>query len=136
MTVHVVVGPKEEDDVVLKGTTRFPEINNITINAQVDHGEQGIAEVKYFGGPFEGIRAVKFELPNTATEFKPGRTAIRFTPPGFSASPATVCGSRSARTTSPSSGPCGDSCRSGFPQEFQDAGSVPTTVCSHTLRRT
>jgi hypothetical protein len=45
----------------LEGSIRFKEINQITIEAEVDKGDAGIVELKYKGGQLKGgIRSVRF----------------------------------------------------------------------------
>lgn len=44
----------------LTGATRFKGINKLTIEAEVDRGERGIAEVKFLGGVPKGVRGVRF----------------------------------------------------------------------------
>jgi hypothetical protein len=57
-------GPKAEDTVTLTGLTKYVGINKITIEAEVDKGELGVAEVKLLGGVPKGVNVVKF--PGTA----------------------------------------------------------------------
>jgi hypothetical protein len=67
-----VVDGKEE---ALTGTTKFVGINKITIEAEVDKGDMGIAEVKFLGGVAKGgIRSLTFPKPKAAAE-KAGRPA-------------------------------------------------------------
>ena len=56
--------------VTLTGTTKFTNVNKLTIEAEVDKGELGIAAVKYFGGTPTGIQAVKFPSPKGGEEQK------------------------------------------------------------------
>jgi hypothetical protein len=63
-TVKVAAGAKPENDVEVTGSTRFRGTNKLTIEAEVDKGELGIASVKYFGGVPTGIRALRFPSPN------------------------------------------------------------------------
>src|SRR5262249_32028733 len=65
-TVKVAVGEKAENDVELTGTTRFKGTNKLTVEAEVDKGELGVAAVKYFGGTATGIRAIRFPNPKAA----------------------------------------------------------------------
>jgi hypothetical protein len=45
----------------LEGSIRYKEINQITIEAEVDKGDAGVVELKYKGGQLKGgIRSVKF----------------------------------------------------------------------------
>ena len=65
-TVKVAAGAKPENDVELLGITRFRGTNKLTIEAEVDKGELGVASVKYFGGIPTGIRAIRFPNPKAA----------------------------------------------------------------------
>jgi hypothetical protein len=48
-------------DKPLKGTTKFKDINSITIEAEVDQGTSGIADLRYRGGVIKvGFKEVKF----------------------------------------------------------------------------
>jgi hypothetical protein len=70
-----VAGAKPEEDISLSGTTRFANVNKLTIEADVDKGELGIASVKFQGGiKMGGIKGVKFASPKPAVAPK-GRTA-------------------------------------------------------------
>src|SRR5262249_6309223 len=44
---HVAAGEKGDAEEVLTGTTRYAEINKLTIEADVDKGDLGVAEVKF-----------------------------------------------------------------------------------------
>jgi hypothetical protein len=58
--VHVAAGEKGDADEVLTGTTRYAEINKLTIEAEVDKGDLGVAEVKFLGGVPKGVRGIHF----------------------------------------------------------------------------
>jgi hypothetical protein len=75
-TVRALVATGEKPDAgeVLAGTTRFQGINKLTIEAEVDKGELGIAQIKFQGGVPRGIRAVRFPAPRPAPQVK-GRPA-------------------------------------------------------------
>jgi hypothetical protein len=76
MTVRVATNPKPEDDVILTGTTAYTGINKLTIAAEVDKGEAGIAELTFRGGVMRGnIKEVRFPTPKIQEE-KPGRSAV------------------------------------------------------------
>ncbi len=62
-------------DEVLKGTTKYKGINKITIDAEVDKGDMGIAEVKFMGGSAKGIRSVTFPAPKAPPASQAGRPA-------------------------------------------------------------
>ncbi|MFO0929718.1 MAG: hypothetical protein U0736_22300 [Gemmataceae bacterium] len=64
MTVRVVTSAKPEEDVTLAGTTAYKGINKLAVEAEVDRGEAGVAEVTFQGGTLRGgIRAVRFPAP-------------------------------------------------------------------------
>jgi hypothetical protein len=75
VSAHVFNGPKvaPEDDV-LTGTTKYKGINKVTIEAEIDKGELGVAEVKFLGGSPKGVRAVRFPVPKP-TEHPAGPVA-------------------------------------------------------------
>ena len=75
MKVRVAISAKPEDDLTLTGTTQFKGINQIGIDAEVDKGDLGIAEVRFTGGSPKGIRGVRFSVPKVAAEAKDGRPA-------------------------------------------------------------
>jgi hypothetical protein len=50
-------------------------VNKLTIEAEVDKGDLGLAEVKYIGGDEKGIKAVKFPPPKVESLAK-GRPAL------------------------------------------------------------
>ena len=64
VTLTAATGPKADDLTTLTGVTKFQGINKLAIEAEVDKGELGIAEVKFLGGVPKGINALKF--PATA----------------------------------------------------------------------
>lgn len=64
MTVRVATTAKEDEDVTLVGTTAYKGINKLTVEAEVDRGAAGVAEVTFQGGTLRGgIRAVRFPSP-------------------------------------------------------------------------
>jgi hypothetical protein len=63
VTARIATGPKAEDSDVLAGTTRFERVNKLSIEAEVDKGELGIAAIRYLGGRANGIRALRFPNP-------------------------------------------------------------------------
>lgn len=70
-----VAGAKAEDDVSLTGTTKFRATNKLTIEAEVDKGDLGVAAVKFQGGDKKiGIKGVRFPAPK-ALEAPKGRIA-------------------------------------------------------------
>ena len=65
----------------LQGTTKFKDINTITLEAEVDQGNAGVAELRYRGGvPKGGIRAVRFAGPK-APEAPPKGEVFSLTVP-------------------------------------------------------
>jgi hypothetical protein len=76
MTVRVATGPMEDQDVTLSGTTAYKGINKLTLTAEVDKGEAGVAELTYQGGvPRGNVKEVRFSAPKVPAE-KPGRPAV------------------------------------------------------------
>lgn len=69
-----VAGAKAEDDASLTGTTKFRATNKLTIEAEVDKGDLGVAAVKFQGGVKNGIKGVRFPAPK-ALEAPKGRIA-------------------------------------------------------------
>ena len=76
MTAVVVVSAKAEEDVSMTGTTKYKGINKITLEAEVDKGDAGVATLTYQGGVIKGgIRSVTFPSPK-ADAIKAGRPAV------------------------------------------------------------
>jgi hypothetical protein len=75
VTARVATGPKADADEVLTGTTKYRRINKLVIEAEVDRGEQGVAEIKFLGGLPRGIRGVRFPPPK-APAAPAGRPAV------------------------------------------------------------
>jgi hypothetical protein len=73
--VHVATGDKPDDQVLLKGETKFKGINKLTIEAEVDKGDLGVAEVKFLGGVPKGIRGVRFPAARAGAAAPKGRPA-------------------------------------------------------------
>lgn len=79
LTVRAATSDKAEEDARLTGTTAYKGINKVTLEAEVDKGDAGIAEVTYQGGVARGgIRAIRFPAPRVQAE-KPGRPAVVLT---------------------------------------------------------
>ena len=77
VTARVAAGPKPTDDVVLTGTTKFQKINKLAVEAEVDRGDLGIAEVKFLGGTAgRGVRALRFPPPKAGAPAAGGRPAV------------------------------------------------------------
>jgi len=53
----------DKTDETLTGTVKYRGINKIAIEAEVDKGDLGIAEVKYLGGVPRGIKGLRFPSP-------------------------------------------------------------------------
>ncbi|MFN4258101.1 MAG: hypothetical protein ACK4RK_02310 [Gemmataceae bacterium] len=63
VTVQVSTGAAAKEVVEVQGTTKYRGINKLTIEAEVDLGELGIAEAKFQGGaPQGGIRGLTFPI--------------------------------------------------------------------------
>jgi hypothetical protein len=74
VTVRVATGDKPDAEEALTGTTKYQGINKLTIEAEVDKGDLGVAEVKYLGGVRNGIRGLRFPAAKGAPA-KEGRPA-------------------------------------------------------------
>jgi hypothetical protein len=75
VTVRAATGPKDEEDAVLVGTTAYKGINKLTLEADVDKGDAGVASLTFQGGVPRGVKAVRFPEPK-GEPFKPGRPAV------------------------------------------------------------
>lgn len=76
MTVRAATGGKPEEDATLLGTTAYKGINKLALEAEVDKGDAGIAEVTFRGGELRGgIQAIRFPTPKVAAG-KAGRPAV------------------------------------------------------------
>lgn len=75
VTASLFLSEKADGDLTLTGSTKYEGSNRITIEAEVDKGDAGIAEVKYQGGVTKGVRAIRFPAPKAAPELK-GRPAL------------------------------------------------------------
>jgi hypothetical protein len=75
VSVHVATGAGAGDEEVLTGTTKYRGVNKITLAAEVDKGDLGIAEVKYLGGVPKGLRAIRFPDAKAAAAAAEGRPA-------------------------------------------------------------
>jgi hypothetical protein len=74
-TAKIALGEKADGDLTLTGSTEYKGSNQVTIEAEIDKGDAGIAEVKYQGGTGKGIKAIRFPNPKAAAELK-GRPAF------------------------------------------------------------
>jgi len=72
VAIRVATNEKPADDALLTGATKFLGVNRLTIEAEVDKGDMGIAEVKYLGGgtdkPIRGLRFAAPKPPAAAPE--------------------------------------------------------------------
>jgi hypothetical protein len=76
VTANVFLSEKADGDLKLTGTTKYEGINKLAIEAEVDKGEAGIADVKFLGGTTRGgVRAIRFPAPKAVPEVK-GRPAF------------------------------------------------------------
>jgi hypothetical protein len=78
VTARVATGEKVDPDqlLVLVGTTKFQKINKLVIEAEVDKGDLGVAEVKYLGGVPRGIRGFRFFSTPKVQPSPAGRPAV------------------------------------------------------------
>ena len=75
VTVRVAVSEKPEEDLRLTGSTEYKGINKLAIDAEIDKGELGLAEVHFSGGSPKGIKGVRFPPPKLAAGAKDARPA-------------------------------------------------------------
>jgi hypothetical protein len=76
MTVRAAASDSEDDDVVTKGSTAYDDINKVTLAAEVDKGEAGVAELTFQGGVPKGIQGIRFPAPKVPAAGKKGRPAV------------------------------------------------------------
>jgi hypothetical protein len=82
MTVRVATAPGTEKDEVLSGAAKYRKLNKLILEAEVDKGEQGVAEVKFQGGLPKGIQAIRFPPPRLEAAPPAGRPAVVITADG------------------------------------------------------
>ncbi|HEY7424301.1 MAG TPA: hypothetical protein VH682_08750 [Gemmataceae bacterium] len=75
-TVTARAAAGTDNPEMLVGTTKYKRINKLVIEAEVDKGELGVAEVKYLGGYPRGIRGVRFPAPKAAPPVPEGRRVL------------------------------------------------------------
>ena len=68
VSAQVAVNEKGDGDkpvtrATLTGSTKYKGVNKLTIEAEVDKGDLGVAAVKFLGGVPKGIRGVRFPAP-------------------------------------------------------------------------
>jgi hypothetical protein len=78
MAVRVAAGAKPEDDLTLTCTTAYKVMNKLSLEAEVDRGDAGVAEVSYLGGSLRGnIKEIRFPAAKPpAGKAAPGRPAV------------------------------------------------------------
>jgi hypothetical protein len=74
VTVKAATGDKDAVEE-LTGTAKFVGVNKLTIEAEVDKGELGVAAVKFNGGVPKGIKGVRFPAAKVEPMKLEGRTA-------------------------------------------------------------
>jgi hypothetical protein len=76
VTVRVAKpGDKGDAEEVLTGSTRFKGENKLTIEAESDLGELGLAAVKFQGGVPKGVKTIRFPTPRAPAAAAASRTA-------------------------------------------------------------
>jgi hypothetical protein len=75
VTARVAISAKPGEDVPLTGSTEYKGINKLAIDAEVDKGDLGLAEVHFASGGAKGIKGVRFPPPKPAAEVKDARPA-------------------------------------------------------------
>jgi hypothetical protein len=76
MTVRVATSDKPDADEVLTGATKYRKLNKVTLEAEVDKGDLGVAEIKYSGGVPKGIRGIRFAPPKASPAAPGGRPVV------------------------------------------------------------
>jgi hypothetical protein len=75
VAVRVATSDKPDADDLITGSTKYVGVNRLTIEAEVDRGKLGVADIKFLGGASEkGIRGVRFPAPKApaaATSVRP-----------------------------------------------------------------
>ncbi len=67
VTIRVATSDKPAEDASIVGSTEYKGINKITLEAEVDKGDLGVAEVKFLGGAIKGgIRGLRFAPPKVS----------------------------------------------------------------------
>jgi hypothetical protein len=60
---YLKAGPKGDEEGEIKGSTKFVGINKLTIEAEADLGDLGMAAIKFQGGAPKGVRSITFPAP-------------------------------------------------------------------------
>lgn len=79
VTAKVATGAKPDEDAVLTGTIKYRGVNKVAIDAEVDKGDLGVAEVRYLGGVVRGgVRGLRFAAakPGPALKGRPATVTI------------------------------------------------------------
>jgi hypothetical protein len=63
-------GGEADEEEVLTGSTAYPGVNRLTIEADADLGELGVAKVKFQGGTPKGVRSIQFPTPKAPAPAK------------------------------------------------------------------
>lgn len=74
MTVKVATD-KADVDETLAGSTKYKDINKLTLEAEVDKGDLGVAEVKFLGGVPKGVKSLRFPGAKGPAAAPAGRAA-------------------------------------------------------------
>ncbi len=74
VTARAAAGPERVETLV--GTTKYKRINKLVIEAEVNKGDLGVAEVKYLGGYPRGIRGVRFPAAKDVPTPPEGRRVL------------------------------------------------------------
>ena len=74
LTIRVVVGAKEEDDVKLEVVTGYENTNIFVVEAETDLGELGKATVRFQSTGNKGVKSFRFSNPKPAAPLPQGRT--------------------------------------------------------------
>lgn len=73
----------------LIGTTKYKDINVLTIEAEVDQGKSGVADLRFRGGPIKGgIRGIKFPNAKAPERMREPGSVFAFTVPPVAKSKA------------------------------------------------
>src|SRR5262249_7361921 len=75
-TVTVTVRGAGDKDASITGSTKYKGLNKLTLEAEADLGELGVAAVKYHGGaPKDGIKGLRFADPGAGADLPKTREA-------------------------------------------------------------
>src|SRR5262249_13382329 len=68
-------GDKGDEEGTLTGTTRYVGGNKLTIEAEADLGDLGVADGKCQGGVPKGVKSIRFPTPKAPAKKEAGRLA-------------------------------------------------------------